>query len=85
MELHLGALSRSSFFFLDDMAQIERRFSLLFLLVGLVPRKLQHTPKNRAHLEAIPLANHERNHYHRLLVEVEGCVRKGVKVEVNKN
>ena len=54
----------------------KRRVFVPFLLVGLVPRKLQHTPKNREHLEAIPLANHERNHYYSLLVEVEGCVPK---------
>ena len=75
MELHLGALSRSSFFTWRHGGDWWQ-FSLPFLLVGLVPRKLQHTPKNREHLEGIPLANHERNHYYSLLVEVEGCVPK---------
>ena len=69
-------LAEARFFFLDDVAEISTASFCAVFVGWLVPRKLQHTPKNCEHLEAIPLANHERNHYQRLLVEVEGCVPK---------
>ena len=62
--------------FLGRHGDFERRFSCRFCWLVGSKKVTTHTPHFRAHLQAIPLANYERNHYYSLLVEVEGCVPK---------